>query len=188
MEMLAPIFSGWDGYQTSLMHAVTPLTGEQLDWRPAQGRRSLGELIRHLIQGRVTWFSRMGAPGIDVVEARVPRWIEDDDGTRRMDEEAIPSDDAAALADWLALCWLPVERVLNEWTVDDLFRTYRCGGYVVSRQWTIWRVLSHDIHHGGQIAAMLASQGIEAFELRAMGGHIVSPPLAEPAGAPGGPA
>jgi hypothetical protein len=31
------------------------------------------------------------------------------------------------------------------------------------------------MHHGGQIAMMLGLQGIEAFELRALGGHIVSP-------------
>jgi uncharacterized damage-inducible protein DinB len=38
--------------------------------------------------------------------------------------------------------------------------------------------MSHDIHHGGQLALMLGMQGIEAFELRALGGHIVAPELA----------
>jgi hypothetical protein len=38
--------------------------------------------------------------------------------------------------------------------------------------------MAHDIHHGGQIARMLACQGVEAFELRWLGGHIVLPPLA----------
>ena len=35
--------------------------------------------------------------------------------------------------------------------------------------------MAHDIHHGGQIARILAEQGIDAFELRGLGGHIVSP-------------
>ena len=73
-QSLSFLFEGWDGYQTSLVRAITPLMPAQLEWRPAEGRR---------------------------------------------------------------------------------------------------RILSHDSHHGGQIAMMLAIQGIEAFELRAMGGHIV---------------
>jgi hypothetical protein len=42
------IFEGWDGYQTSLLHAATPLTSEQLRWRPAPERRSVGETLRHI--------------------------------------------------------------------------------------------------------------------------------------------
>jgi hypothetical protein len=38
--------------------------------------------------------------------------------------------------------------------------------------------MSHDIHHGGQLALMLSMQGIDAFELRALGGHITVPDLA----------
>lgn len=182
MHHLARILEGWDGYQTSLLHAATPLTSEQLSWRPASGRRSPGELIRHVGMGRITWLSRMGAPGIDEVARRVPRWLTDDDDTRRVAEESVACDDAALLAEWLALSWQPIHRVLEEWTVDDLFQTYPLAGYIVSRQWTIWRIMSHDIHHGGQLATMLALQGIDAFELRALGGHVISPPIANPAG------
>lgn len=182
MNKLADIFDGWNGYQTSLLHAVTPLTPEQLKWKPAEGRRSLGELVRHLSLGRITWFSRMESPGIEAAVARVPTWHSDDDGSRHAAEEAVPCDDAEVLCDWLVLSWRPVERMLNEWTVDDLAETYphqfRDTEYSISRQWTIWRILSHDIHHGGQIALMLAMQGIDAFELRALGGHIISPPQA----------
>jgi uncharacterized damage-inducible protein DinB len=177
MHKLARILEGWDGYQTSLWHAVTPLTPEQLSGRPAPRQRPAGEVIRHICMGRVTWLSRMDAPGIHAVAHRVPRWHEDDDGTRRAAEESVPSDDAAALAEWLALSWQPIQRMLEEWTVDDLFHTYPLAGYVVSRQWTIWRIMSHDIHHGGQLATMLALQDVPARELREMGGHVIIPPI-----------
>jgi uncharacterized damage-inducible protein DinB len=89
---------------------------------------------------------------------------------------------ASVLTDWLVLTWQPIQRLLNEWTVDDLFRTYlhrfRGTDYLVSHQWTVWRIMSHDIHHGGQLAIMLGIQGIEAIELRALGGHIIVPQLA----------
>jgi uncharacterized damage-inducible protein DinB len=173
---LARILEGWDGYQASLLHATAPLTSGQLAWWPAAERRSVGELIRHICTGRITWLARMGAPGVDTVAHRVPRWHADDDGTRRVDDESVPCDDAASLTGWLALSWQPIQGLLEEWTVDDLFHTYRLAEYVVSRQWTIWRIMSHDIHHGGQLATMLALQGIEARELRALGGHVVLPP------------
>jgi hypothetical protein len=131
--------------------------------------------------GRITWLSRMGAPGIDTVARSVPRWHADDDGTRRVAEESVPCDDAASLAEWLALSWQPIQRLLREWIVDDLHHTYPLAEYVVSRQWTIWRIMSHDLHHGGQLAMMLALQDIDAFELRALGGHVISPPIAKPA-------
>jgi uncharacterized damage-inducible protein DinB len=181
MHKLAQILQGWDGYQTSLLHGVTALTSEQLCWRPAPGRRSLGELARHISMGRITWLSRMGAPGVDAVAQRVPRWVTEDDGTRRVAEESVACDDAALLAEWLELSWQPIQRLLEEWTVDDLFLTYPLAEYVVSRQWTLWRVMSHDIHHGGQMTTLLALQNIDAFELRDLGGHVILPPLADAA-------
>lgn len=85
---------------------------------------------------------------------------------------------------WLALSWEPIRRILEEWTVEHLSQTYlhkfRGTQYVVSNQWTLWRIMSHDVHHGGQIAMMLACQDTPAFELRALGGHIVEPQLAGP--------
>lgn len=180
---LAQIFEGWGGYQTSLLHAVAPLTSEQLSWRPAPDRRSVGELVRHISLGRVTWFSRIEAPGIEAVAQQIPRWYTDSDGSRHAVEESVPCDQADALVEWLTLSWQPVQRLLDEWSADDLFVTYphrfRGVDYKISRQWTIWRMLSHDTHHGGQLAMMLAMQGIEAFELRSLGGHIVTPTVAK---------
>ena len=180
---LAAIFEGWNGYQLSLEDAIKPLNAAQLAWRPTPRIRSLGEVIRHLSLGRITWLARMNPPGIEAVLSRVPRWQADGDGERHVDESAVSSDSPGLLVQWLTLSWQPIEAGLAEWSADDLFLTYRhrYGGkdYAISRQWTLWRILTHDMHHGGQIAMMLAMQGIEAPELRALGGHIVAPPLAE---------
>ena len=119
---------------------------------------------------------------MEAILQRVPRWYTDGDGSRHVVEDSLPCDAAGLLCEWLGLSWQPIERVLAGWTVDDLFETYphrfRGIDYVVSRQWTVWRIMSHDLHHGGQLALMLALQGIDAFELRALGGHIVPPPTA----------
>ena len=185
---LGRVLEGWDGYQTSLLHAVEPLTIEQLAWRPGAERRSVGEVVRHIALGRVTWLARMPAPGIEGIAARIPQWHTDSDGSRHPVEESVACDSASELAEWLARSWQPIQRMLDEWTVDDLFRTYahrfRGTDYAISYQWTLWRVMSHDIHHGGQLATLLGLQGIRAFELGPLGGHIIVPPPARPATIP----
>jgi uncharacterized damage-inducible protein DinB len=124
----------------------------------------------------------MGGPGLDRAIAAVPKWETDADGIRHAVEDSVPADNAAALVEWLESSWEPVAGALDQWTAADLDQSYvhRFNGvdYRVSRQWTIWRIMAHDIHHGGQIAMMLAIQGIDAFELRALGGHIIEPPRA----------
>lgn len=184
MPTLAAIFDGWNGYQTSLLHAVEPLTSPQLQWRPAPKIRSLGEIVRHIGLGRINWLLRMGAPGIQDICTQLPQWYTDSDQARHVVEESLPSTDSQILTHWLELSWRPIQRILDEWTVEDLFQTYlhtfRGTRYQLSRQWTLWRILSHDTHHGGQVAIMLACQKIPAFELRGLGGHIISPPIAPP--------
>jgi uncharacterized damage-inducible protein DinB len=76
-----------------------------------------------------------------------------------------------------------VAETLGQWTVENLTVTYRQPYqgkiYAVSRQWTIWRIMAHDIHHGGQLSELLAIQGIEPTELTGLGGHLTEPPIVE---------
>ena len=181
MRTLAQVFDGWNGYQQSLLRAIEPLTAGQLAFRAGPEMRSMGQLIRHIALGRLTWLARIEPIGIDEAVAEVPLWFTDGDGSRHVDEEAVSCEDAMVLADWLAASWRPIGASLSGWTVDDLSPSFshrfRGVDYLVSRQWVLWRILSHDIHHGGQLALLLAMQGIPAFELRALGGHITEPPL-----------
>jgi len=179
-ENIAQVFDGWSGYQTSLIHAVEPLSLEHLSWRPMDHRRSVGEVVRHIALGRITWFARMNGPELEAAVARVPKWFTDSDGSRPADEKSLSLKDGREAAEWLAVSWEPIAAVPATWTVADLVQSYphrfRGTDYNVFRQWTAWRIIAHDIHHGGQIAMMLAIQGISAFELGALGGHIVEPP------------
>ncbi len=185
MNSLADIYQGWDGHQTSLVNAIAPLTREQLIWRPASNLNSVGELARHISLGRITWFARMDAPGSAELIKRIADWEQDRDGNRDIVESAIPiTEQADALVRWLEDTWRMIDLTLKSWSAADLTQTYRHtwngNTYAVSRQWTIYRILSHDIHHGGQLALMLGMQGIQAFELSDLFGHITTPPLADP--------
>ncbi|HZD55391.1 MAG TPA: DinB family protein [Anaerolineales bacterium] len=186
MRSPADIFEGWDGHQTSLVHAVAPLTREQLVWRPAADLNSVGELARHISLARITWFARMDAPGSAALARQIHAWEQDNDGNRDIVESAVPiADQSTELVQWLETTWQMIETTLKTWDVSDLAKTYRhtWNGtvYAVSRQWTLWRILTHDVHHGGQISLMLGMQGIEAFELGDLFGHITLPPLADSA-------
>ncbi len=181
---LRQIYEGWDGHQISLVNAIAPLTSEQLLWRPAENLFSIGEMARHISLGRIVWFLRMGAPGCAELAQQIDSWYEDGDGNQHIVESDVPiAATAVDLVHWLEITGDMVVNTLESWSVADLAKTYRhkWNGdvYDVSRQWTIWRILTHDIHHGGQIALMLGMQGIEAFELGGLFGHITLPPLAD---------
>ena len=173
---LKQILEGWDGYQASLVHAIAPLTREQLAWRPAPQMRSVGETAGHLAIGRIGWFARMDAPLSRALEQEAAA-IQHPGGNLNSELCA----DAALLVHWLDTTWAMIDATLLQWSVDDLFRTFRHAYwgtvYEVSYQWTIWRILSHDIQHGGQIAQMLGMQGIAVPELGDLGGHLTVPPV-----------
>lgn len=115
----------------------------------------------------------MDAPGSAELAAQAENWEP---------EEAIVGN-AAELVRRLDVTWQMIEKTLASWTVDDLAQTYRQSyqgqTYTISRQWTIWRVMAHDIHHGGQIAIMLGILHVAIPELGDLGGHITQTPLAE---------
>ncbi len=170
---LSKIFDGWEGYNTSLVHALQPLTPEQLIWRPSPNLRSVGELASHIAFGRIDWFVRMPAPLSQDLKKK-------SDASGAAQSIADKKDE---IISWLEDSWKMIAATLDQWTVQDLPRTYRqeYGGkvFLVSYQWTVWRILIHDVHHGGELALMLGMQGIHLPELGDLGGHLVWPSLAE---------
>ena len=183
MTALISIFDGWDGFQTSLVDAIAPLTPQQLRWRPGIMLRSVGQIARHISLGRLAWFGRMDAPGSAELAEQIREWKVDQDGVRHINEEAIAiTQDAGELVRWLEASWGMMAATLQQWEVADLARTYRhkWNGvtYANSYQWTIWRILTHDMHHGGELSLMLGLQGIKSFELTTLFGHITAPPIA----------
>jgi uncharacterized damage-inducible protein DinB len=170
---LFKIFEGWEGYNRSLISALEPLPNENLAYRPGEGFRSVGEIAAHISEGRVSWFSHMEVESAKALQSEIER--------KGLTVEAIAKDKSAIL-DWLERSWSMVETTLENWTADDLWHTYAMPYqgkmYAVPRQWMVWRVLCHDIHHGGQLCELLYAQGIEPFELGANGGHITAPPEA----------
>ena len=178
MKTLLQIYSGWGGYQTSLVNAISPLTPAQLAYRPMPDRRSVGEIAAHIAFGRIDWFSRMGAPGSTELADQVRAYYESDGRISKAVTE-----DSTVIVRWLNASWKMIEANLTNWTVADLewtyLQSYVGNTYSVSRQWVVWRIMAHDIHHGGQLTILLAEQGIDPPDLSGQGGHIIEPPVVE---------
>jgi len=192
---LKTLYEGWDSHQQALMRAVTPLGPEQLAWRPAPQQASVNELIAHIAGARLWWFYKMSAPGSAALARLIAPWAgetfnagDSDELNRWLEanlqwEETLTTTPGESRT-WLESSWQMIATTLTTWTVADLAQTYRhikAGQiYAVTRQWTLWRVLSHDLHHGGQLALLLGLQGIAVPEFENQGGHLTPWSLAEP--------
>jgi uncharacterized damage-inducible protein DinB len=174
------IYDGWAGYQAALVNAVAPLTAEQLAWRGAPHLRSTGSLIVHIVLGRVHWIHNT----LGVESATIDEWLADStsgpDSDGQYSVDGSVRRNGAALIAGLEASWSMIEGVLSSWTVDDLDRSFQetYGGktYVVPYRWVLWRVMSHDLHHGGELAFALGMQGISIPDLGDQGGHLTEVP------------
>ena len=169
MTDLEFVFDGWQGYHSSIVSALAPLTVEQFGFRLHPEMMSAGELALHLPDGRGIWFERIQAPGIEPLAREL----------RDRHQRAPRVFNAAELCNWLERTWQMVKATLSQWTVEDLRVTYthnyQGANLAVSRQWTIWRIMAHDIHHGGQLSELLAAQDIFPHGLTWLGGHLTEP-------------
>ncbi len=73
------------------------------------------------------------------------------------------------LAEGFAATWGMVERALSRWTPADLDEviegTWHGESYSFTRQWVIWHVAEHDLHHGGEISLTLGANGLQAPDI-----------------------
>src|SRR5260370_38430904 len=125
---LMSVYEGWDGHQVALVRAVAPLSPAQLAWRGAPHLRSVGELIAHIITGRIGWIHDiLGVEGPEVI-----RWFE----TWSAGDTLKPGteENAAALVSGLEATGQMIEGALTARTTEDLGKTLRhvCQGTTVA--------------------------------------------------------
>jgi uncharacterized damage-inducible protein DinB len=155
---LATFYKGWDVYQQHLVTVIAPLTDEQLTLRAASHQWSIGSLATHIVAARASWFySWMGEGTADI--APLVDW----------DEDHKPSRPASELVAGLEATWRVIEAALARWTPADLEQIFhspfRANAPLRSRQYIIWHVLEHDMHHGGEISLALGMHGVRAIDL-----------------------
>lgn len=156
---VAPFYKGWDDYQELLIAAIEPLSDEQLDLRPAPHLRSIREALNHIIAVRVRWFHQAMEEKSSEEIAAIGAW----------DRPGQPVRGAAELVEGLKTSLQYVQECLSRYTpadLDYLFEGIHQGeAYSFTRQWVIWHVIEHDLHHGGEVSITLGMHDLKAPDL-----------------------
>ena len=80
-----------------------------------------------------------------------------------------PERTADELVEGLNQTWTMMQDGLTRWTQADLEAKFQRPGAksskTVTRQWIIWHVLEHDLHHGGELSFALGVRGLPAIDL-----------------------
>jgi uncharacterized damage-inducible protein DinB len=151
---LAPFYKGWDAYQDLLTGALSPLASEQLALQASPSLRPVWQLAAHIIAARVVWFRRILGEVSAELEAMVS-W--DDDGQ--------PQRNAHELVTGLEASWRLIDDCLARWTPEDLDQPVATRHGPATRQWVLWHVIEHDLHHGGELFLTLGMHGLPTPDL-----------------------
>jgi uncharacterized damage-inducible protein DinB len=168
---LETFYEGWAHHQQLLLAAIGHLGPEQLALRPAPHEWAIWQIAGHMAGTRAFWFHDVlgeGDPAIRkmfrVESTTVPDLPLEDAGWE--DDETHPRG-AAEIVDAFERTWAMVDDCLLRWTPDDLAvefpRRGRDGTF--SRQWVIWHLIEHELHHGGTISLILSTNGIPGLDI-----------------------
>jgi uncharacterized damage-inducible protein DinB len=170
---LQTFYDGWAHYQRLVLAAIHDLSPEQLALRTASHQWAVWQLAGHMAGSRTYWFHDILGEGdastrdmFRVAGTTVPDLPLEDAGWE--DDEDHPRG-AAEIVEAFDLTWTMIDDCLQRWTPDDLAvgfsRERRTGTQTFTRQWVIWHLMEHDLHHGGEISQILGSNGVPALDL-----------------------
>ncbi|QBD81292.1 DUF664 domain-containing protein [Ktedonosporobacter rubrisoli] len=154
---------GWENHHQALVKTIAQLSAEQLaNNLVAAHYISIGELLAHMIAARITWFCG---------------WMGEGKAAREQWHEVQSRTDPAELIAIFEKTWQVISSAMDRWTSTDLEQLIlppashqawlRAKGLEEepphTRQWIIWHVLEHEIHHGGELSLALGTHGLDDF-------------------------
>jgi uncharacterized damage-inducible protein DinB len=159
---LIDFYSGWEKHNELLIEAIAPLNAEELEWKAAEGLWSVRRLANHIIANRAWWFNaNMGEGGEELA-----RFADFDE------VEGADQNDARQILEGLKSTWASVAKCLNTWTENDLKERFqrpapnREGERPWrTRQYIVWHVAEHDVHHAGEISLTLGMHGTPGLDM-----------------------
>ena len=157
----ARIYESWQNYQAALQRAIAPLTEEQMRLRLVPGMRSVGETAEHIVYARALWLHRVLAAAAELEPLLT--WDMPHDPT----DPARPRT-AAEVSHGLDQTWRIIIACLDRRPATGRHDT--CpddtgSAEEITRLRTIWGLLEHDLHHGGELSFQLGAHGLAAVEL-----------------------
>ena len=160
---LTTFYSGWGGYQRGLLKTVASLSPEQLALPAAANHWTIGMIAQHMIGNRVWWFQVWMGEG-DPRLADLAHWDPADVAWQ-------PVTETSELVAGFEVTWQMIADSLARWTAADLGQSFLPPSQLSeeekkmygpqTRQWILWHVLEHEIHHGGELSLALGNLGLE---------------------------
>ncbi len=155
---LASVYKGWDRHHHLLRDAIRSLSADQLALCAAQLLRSIGELVAHVIAVRARCLYYVLQES-EATLADLVTWDRDDAPVRTTLE----------LLDGLDMTWRIIQDDLERWRPADLEAILQVEKEGVistyTRQWVIWHMLEHDLHHAGELSLTLGMFGLAGLDL-----------------------
>lgn len=156
-ELVSTIYEGWRTYQGALVEALAPLSEEQLALSVAPNLRSVQDIARHIVGARARWFYLLMGEGGEAFK-QMGRW-DARDGRARSAQELVQG---------LERTWEGMQEAIGRWTYEDWAQTWPGEDgepETLTRQWVLWHLIEHDVHHGGEISLTLGAHGVRALGL-----------------------
>ena len=146
----------WQEYHQMLRQAVAPLTDEQLDLRPRPDLRSVGEIAAHIVVARSWYLYGVMSEGDAAMEPLV-RW----------DRAETRPHTVAELLRGFDQTWQLLVACFARWTAADMRDSFFINWLDAEapRDWIMWHVLEHEIHHGGELSFTLGGSGLVALAI-----------------------
>jgi uncharacterized damage-inducible protein DinB len=79
-----------------------------------------------------------------------------------------PARTAPELVSGLEMTWQVLQEALDRWSVADLeeiFPPSFPGEESFTRQFVLWHLIEHDLHHGGELSFVLGMHGLKGIDL-----------------------
>lgn len=157
-KLISTIYAGWHTYQKALIEALQPLEDAQLEIQASPELRSVREIAQHVIGARARWFYLLMDEGGQEFEA-FGKWDRRGGRARSADE----------LVEGLEATWEGMQAAIQRWTPEDWQQTWPgeddSEPETITRQWVIWHLIEHDLHHGGEISIILGAHGLAGLGL-----------------------
>lgn len=156
--LVSSIFRGWHDYQITLTGVLARLDADQLALRASADLRSVGETATHMIGARARWFYHLMGEGGEEFE-EFSTW----------DHKGMKVRNAQELVYGLEATWDGMQAAVGRWSAEDWGKIWPNdrGGepQEFTRQWVVWHLIEHDLHHGGEISITLGAHGLEGLSL-----------------------
>jgi uncharacterized damage-inducible protein DinB len=157
-DLTASIYNGWQAYNEVMINTLASLDTGRLALRAAPNLRSIGETTAHIVGARARWFYLLMGEGGDAFKA-FGRW----------DRQGAKPRSAEDLASSLLATWTGMQETIACWTAEDWEKSWPGEDdgepEVITRQWVIWHLIEHDLHHGGELSIVLGMHGLPGIPL-----------------------